>query len=166
MIEPRFRLRAINQVCLVVQDLERTMEAYWCHMGIGPWRVYTYGPPMVKDPTYRGEPEPYHMRIALAQVGDMVVELIQHLDGRTIYRDFTDRAGEGLHHIGIFVENLSEAVEQMRQAGFRVIQSGCGYGVHGDGGFAYLDTEEELGTVWELIEVPSERFPPERIYPS
>jgi methylmalonyl-CoA/ethylmalonyl-CoA epimerase len=46
-----------------------------------------------------------------------------------------------------------------------VIQSGRGYGRWGDGGYAYLDTEESLGMILELIEVPRERVPPEREFP-
>lgn len=165
MGEPKFKLKEINQICLVVKDLDRAMEAYWRNFGIGPWRVYTYGPPLVKDTTYRGRPESYHMRLALASVGNIGLELIQHLDGDTVYKEFLERAGEGVQHLGVIVENLGRAVEQMQQAGFRVIQSGRGYGVHGDGGYAYVDTADELGVVYELIELPSERVEPERIYP-
>jgi hypothetical protein len=46
-----------------------------------------------------------------------------------------------------------------------VIQSGRGHGVRGDGKFAYLSTEDDLFTVYELMELVSERHPPERVYP-
>ena len=44
--------------------------------------------------------------------------------------------------------------------------TGHGYGKDGDGAYAYLDTAEELGTIWELIEVPRQRPAPAYIYPS
>jgi len=31
---------------VVVTDLQRSMEAYWKLLGIGPWKIYTYAPPM------------------------------------------------------------------------------------------------------------------------
>ncbi len=163
--QPRLKLAAINQIGFVVKDLDKAMEAYWRHFGIGPWRIYTYGPPLVKDTTYRGQRQDFHMRIALADVGGLMIELIQHLDGDTVYKEFGERAGEGVQHLGIFVKNLKEAVAEAEAAGYKVIQSGRGYGAHGDGGFAYLDTEKELGTIYELIEIPSVRRPPERVYP-
>ena len=63
------------------------------------------------------------------------------------------------------VDDLDLAVEQARRSGYQVIQSGRGYGVRGDGKFAYLSTEDDLFTVYELIELVSERVAPERIYP-
>jgi hypothetical protein len=56
-------------------------------------------------------------------------------------------------------------VAEARSAGYEVIQSGRGHGVHGDGKFAYLNTEDDLCTVYEVIELVSERRPPERVYP-
>lgn len=106
------------------------------------------------------------MRLALAQVGPLVVELIQPLSGDTIYVEHLDRKGEGLHHVGVFVPSFDEAVAEARRQGFSVLQSGRGFGRFGDGGYAYLDTEASLGMILELIEVPRERVPPESEFPS
>ena len=159
-------LQKIDQVCVVVRDLDRAMRHYWNILGIGPWRVYTYGPPLVKDTTYRGRRVDYRMRLAFATVGNLAFELIEPLEGPTIYHEFLERGGEGIQHFGIFVPNLEEAAAEMRAHGFEVIMSGRGFGKGGDGGYAYFDTEERLGAVYELIEAPAERYPPERIYPA
>ncbi|MHB1007041.1 MAG: VOC family protein [Chloroflexota bacterium] len=164
--EPKLKLKSINQIGFVVKDLDKSMEAYWRNFGIGPWKIYTYGPPLVKDTMYRGKREDFHMRIAIADAGNIMIELIEHLDGDTVYKEFGQKSGEGVQHLGVFVQNLSEAVKEAEAAGYKVIQTGHGYGATGDGGFAYLDTETELGTVYELIEIPSVRRPPERIYPA
>ncbi len=155
----------INQIALVVRDLDAAMRRYWEVLGVGPWKVYTYGTPLVRDMTYRGRPQEYRMRIALAQVGPLVVELIQPLSGHNVYVEHLDRKGEGLHHIGVFVPSFDRAVAEARQQGLSVLQSGRGYGRLGDGGFAYLDTEATLGLILELIEVPRERVSPEAEYP-
>ena len=44
-------------------------------------------------------------------------------------------------------------------------QDGAGFGKDGDGHYAYLNTEEIIGTAIELIERPKERLEPEKIYP-
>jgi hypothetical protein len=158
-------LTQINQIALVVRDLDVAMRQYWELLGVGPWKVYTYGAPLLRDMTYRGRTQEYRMRLALAQVGPLVVELIQPLSGDTIYVEHLDRKGEGLHHVGVFVASFDEAVAEAQQQGFSVLQSGRGFGRFGDEGFAYLDTEASLGMILELIEVPRERVPPESEFP-
>ena len=115
--------------------------------------------------TYRGRRQDYRMRLALAHAGQTMVELIQPLAGPNLYDEHLKRKGEGLHHIGVFVPSFDEAVAEVKQRGYAVLQSGRGYGRLGDGGFAYLDTERELGLILELIEIPKERIPPEAEFP-
>jgi len=158
-------LTQVNQIALVVRDLDAAVRRYWEMLGVGPWKVYTYGPPLVRDMTYRGKAQEYRMRLALAQMGPLVVELIQPLSDRNIYVEHLDRKGEGLHHLGIIVPSLDQGVAEAERQGFTVLQSGRGYGRFGDGGFAYFDTEASLGVILELIEVPRERVPPEAEYP-
>jgi methylmalonyl-CoA/ethylmalonyl-CoA epimerase len=160
-----FPVTQVNQIALVVRDLDASMRHYWELLGVGPWKTYTYGTPLVRDMTYRGKPQEYRMRIALAQVGAMMVELIQPLSGNNIYVEHLDRKGEGLHHVGVFVPSFDRAVADAQRQGFSVLQSGRGYGKLGDGGFAYLDTEATLGLILELIEIPRERVPAEAEYP-
>jgi len=155
----------IDQVCVVVRDLRRAMEHYWNVLGIGPWRVYTYGRPLVRRLTYRGQPADYQMRLAFAQTPSVMIELIEPTRGPSIYHEFLERGGEGIHHFGVFVPKLDEAVAKAQAAGFAVIMSGHGTGVQDDGGYAYLGTEDQLGAIFELIELPSQRQPPEEIYP-
>ncbi len=162
--EPRLKLKGVQQIGIVVRDLDRAMEAYWRILGIGPWRVYSHGQPTVPVTTYRGRPESFHHRVALADVGGVQLELIQHLDGNTLYKEFLDRFGEGVQHLGVFVEDARATVREAEAAGFKVIQSGCGHGPHGDGAYFYLDTAEQLGVVYEVIQI-REKARPERIYP-
>jgi len=46
-----------------------------------------------------------------------------------------------------------------------VLQEGSGFGLGGDGHYAYLDTEAQFGVTFELVQRPKERVPPEKIYP-
>jgi len=160
-----FPIKHIDQMALIVRDLDESLRRYWETLGIGPWKVYTYGPPLVPRMTYRGKVQTYRMRLAFTQVGNLQLELIQPLLGESIYQEHLDRRGEGLHHIGVFVASLDDAISEATKNGYVVIQSGRGYGKGGDGGYAYLDTEESLGTTLELIEVPRERVPPEMEFP-
>ena len=153
-------LKEINQVCVVVKDLQKSMEYYWSTFGIGPFIIYTYEPPFVTDMEIRGKPKDYRMKIAFAQMGAIQLELIQPL-GESIYTEFLNEKGEGIHHIGCYVDDLNEAVTILEKQGISVLQSGKRPG----GGYAYMDTEETLGAIFELIRRPTSTPTPEAIWP-
>jgi methylmalonyl-CoA/ethylmalonyl-CoA epimerase len=160
-----FLQSGVAQIGILVKDLESTVELYWKVFGIGPWQFYTYGKPLVKHMTYHGKPASYHMRLALANCGTTRIELIQPCEGETVYADFVRDHGYGIQHIGILVDDMQAALQQAEAAGIRMIQDGAGFGVDGDGHYAYLDTEEAYGVTIELIQRPSKRVIPEKIYP-
>jgi hypothetical protein len=160
-----FLQNGVAQVVLVVQDLDKTVENYWNYFGIGPWHFYTYGKPLVKKMSYRGEPVEYKMRVALSWIGSLRIELIEMLEGPTVYADFVKEHGHGVHHFGVLVESMQEAIAQAQEAGLTMTQDGAGFGKDGDGHYAYLNTEEIIGTTIELIERPKGRLEPEKIYP-
>ena len=155
----------VAQVGLVVRDLDRTVECYWRQFGIGPWHFYTYRRPLVKQMTYRGQPADYAMRIALAWIGPLRIELIEMAGGDSVYADFVQEHGYGVHHFGVLVDDMDAALAQAAAAGLAMTMDGAGFGRDGDGHYAYLDTEEDLGTTLELIARPRGRIPPERVYP-
>jgi hypothetical protein len=160
-----FLKNGVAQVALLVENLDEAMENYWNLFGIGPWHVYTYGKPLVKRMTRHGQPSEYKMRVGLAWLGPMRIELIEPLEGDTVYAEFIKEHGYGLHHLGILVEDVDAAIAQAEAAGFKMTQDGAGFGLDGDGHYAYLDTEDRIGATIELIERPKRRAPPERIYP-
>lgn len=155
----------IAQTAIVVEDLERTVEKYWKVFGIGPWQFYTYEKPLVKKMSYQGEPADYAMRIALSYFGPSRVELIEAKRGDSVYTDFVREHGYGVQHLGVLVDDMQAAIAQAEAAGYTVVQDGSGFGLNGDGYYAYLDTAEDLGVMLELIERPKGRRTPEKVYP-
>ncbi|MFA5468876.1 MAG: VOC family protein, partial [Sphaerochaetaceae bacterium] len=101
----------------------------------------------------------------LSYLGQTRIEIIENLEGDTIYTDFIAKHGYGLQHLGIYVNDIEKALEEAKKAGFSVIMEGGGFGLDGDGYFAYLDTENEFGISYELIQRPLKRHEPEEIYP-
>jgi len=160
-----FLQNGIAQVAIIVPNLEEAVENYWKLFGIGDWQFYTYGRPLVKKMSYQGQPAEYKMRVALSYLGPMRIELIEMLEGDTVYADFVREHGYGVHHFGVLVENMEEALAQAEAAGLRMTQDGSGFGRDGDGHYAYLDTEDRIGVTIELIERPKGRMPPEKVYP-
>ena len=160
-----FLKNGVAQVALIVEDLDKAVETYWKLFGIGPWHIYTYGKPLVKRMTYHGKPSEYEMRIALAYIGPLRIELIEMLEGDTVYTDFVKEHGYGVHHFGVLVDDMEEAIARAEAAGLTMTQDGAGFGLDGDGHYAYLDTEGQIGITIELIQRPKRRVPPEAVYP-
>ena len=106
------------------------------------------------------------MRLAFAMCGETQIELVQSVAGPNLYEEFTQQCGEGVQHLGIHVSAMDAATRQMQALGYDVIQSGRGYGVQGDGAFAYFATGDRLSTLIELIQLPRERYPPDARFPA
>jgi hypothetical protein len=158
-------LGRIGQICVVVRDLDEAVRSYWHNLGIGPWWIYTYQPPLVRRMTLAGRVQDYRMRLAFTPGLVPQFELVQPLEGDTIYQQFIDQHGEGLQHLGVFAHDFGDALRKAEAAGYDVIQSGHGFGPDGDGHYAYLSTEGDVSTIFELIDPPARRHPPEYIYP-
>ena len=160
-----FLQNGVTQVCILVPKLEPTVEAYYKLFGIGPWQFYTYAKPFVKQMSYMGKPSDYSMRIALSYFGPTRIELIEPLEGNTVYADYIREHGYGVQHFGLIVDDMKAALAQAEAAGLKMTMDGSGFGLDGDGHYAYLDTEKILGITLELIERPKGRVKPEKVYP-
>ena len=153
--------RMVGQIGIAVRDLDAALESW---AGAGPWHVYTYGPDTVPRLRYRGGPGRFTVRLAL-NFQTPQLELVEPLVGPSIYDGWLEQHGESVHHLAVIVDSLDEAIAVMEEDGFEAVQVGAGYGLDGDGGFAYFDTVARLGFFLEVIEVPRRRREPEVIRP-
>ena len=150
----------IIQVAHVVRDIDMAMKHYWETFGIGPWDIYTFAPPAVRDSMVRGKPSTHTYLLAVTWPGTVQLELMQPLTGRSIYDECLETRGEGLHHMKLYYPDCQAALERFRAMGIAVIQSGK---IDADE-FYYLDTEAALGYVIEIgnngkIREPERRYP-------
>lgn len=153
------RRRSPDQVAFLVEDIEDAMPNWVDHdVADRQWRRYVYDQDFLADSTYRESPGEFSMRLALLGSGPQI-ELIEPISGPSIYHEWIAERGYGFHHFGYFVESLASSVAEFEAAGFPSLQAGSGYGLQGDGGFAYFDFSAELGAWVELIEVPAQRKP-------
>ena len=163
--EKQFPITNISQICILVPDLDKAIRNFYHRFGIGPWTIYTYDDKFVPKQTRHGKPTRYSSRIGLANVGSMRIELIQPLEGETVYTEFIKKHGYGVQHLGVLTENMGESLQQAENAGLAMTMDGSGFGLDGDGHYAYLDTEDLVGITFELIERPKGRHEPEGTYP-
>ncbi|WP_254545995.1 VOC family protein [Halomarina pelagica] len=153
----------ISQVAFVVEDVEDGMDRFGAVLGVGPWQLYRFEPPALHDTTYRGEERDYSMILALATVGDTMIELIEPLTGPSIYTEHLEEHGEGLHHVACFAfEDAPSVVEEFEEAGMPVLQSG----VYEETPYWYFDTAERLnGVIFETADNVDALPEPDGTYP-
>jgi catechol 2,3-dioxygenase-like lactoylglutathione lyase family enzyme len=144
--------KKINQIGIVVKDLELVAENYWNILGIGPWRIFNWEAPFIYDRKYHGKPVCAREKIALAQVGDVQLELLQPVEGPSIYADWIEEHGEGLHHLNFLVNDVDEIAGQLEAEGFRSMQSGRYGPADRQGSFTYFDIKP-LAAIWEPVHV-------------
>jgi hypothetical protein len=156
----------VRQIALVVPDAVASATAWWEHLGIGPWNLYTIGAPDLVDMTYRGRPAPFRIRHALAFSGEVMLELVEPLDGPSIWQEYLERRGPSLHHVAIYTSDFETGRAAMEAEGWTAVQSGDGFGRSRDGRFAYFEHDAVVGVIVEVVQAPTERFPPERTIPT
>ncbi len=155
--------KKVMQVGLVVRDLDASVRRQWDEFGIGPWAIYEFDPARMKNLTIRGKPVEHAMRMALAMIGDVMWELIQPLDDKSIYADFLAEHGEGIHHILFGVEDFDGGEAYLKSKGHEVCQGGQ----VGEVRYAYFDTTESLHTIAEIAALDEQEGlpPPDTTYP-
>jgi len=160
-LPPTLRQRTADQIGILVPNLDLALARYAELFRVDSWAVYSYDDSFVPIREFRGEQGRFSMRLALGGKHPQI-ELIEPLEGPSIYHEWIDQHGYGLHHIGLFVDSVEDAVNEMTGAGFPVLQLGRGYGLDGDGGFAYFDTRDQVQIFTEAIEIPARRPSPLR----
>jgi len=139
----------INQIGYVVSDIQASMQ-HWVRHGAGPW---FYIQNVVTDYfRYRGEDSAMTMSVAIANSGDIQVELIQPTnDAPSVYKDFLSSGREGAQHIAYWSTEYQDLYDRAMATGYTVVQEGSIGGQQGR--FAYLDTEFDQGTVIEISDI-------------
>jgi hypothetical protein len=162
--ESPFLTPPIKQCAIVVHDLDEAVRRWHAQLAIGPWTAYNLAPPRLKAMRYHGEDATFSLRHALAWQGEMQFELVQPLEGPSIFADHLAAHGEGLHHVGKYVPDHPAAVAQALADGFVELQAASGFGAEGDGAFAYFK-HADVALIVELISAPKVRIEPEFVYP-
>lgn len=145
--------RIFGKVCqngYVVRDIEAAMRHWIEVMGVGPWFYIEE----VKTDwfTYRGSPSEARMSIALANSGDLQIELIQpRNDAPSMYKDFLNAGHEGLQHMSYWTQDYQALYDKALDLGYRVGHEGQIGGEKGR--FAYFDTQAHPGTVIEISDI-------------
>lgn len=137
-----------SQLAYVVPDIAATERFFIDTMGVpGFFRIEDIP---VYDATHRGAPGDYGMHLSLGYASDTQIELVQHLRGQSIYKEFLDAHGPGLQHLGHLIDDEPAAIAYFAAHHIPMIQSGR-LGTNPGMRFAYFDTTPQIGIVTETL---------------
>jgi catechol 2,3-dioxygenase-like lactoylglutathione lyase family enzyme len=148
------QLKRLVQIGIVVADRDRTTQLLTSLFGIGPFRLVEWPDRAESKYYYRGVEENIRIRQAFVRLGDVEVELIQPVEGRSGYGDFLKQTGGGIHHVLFEVSDIDPVIRELAKSGVTVLQSGTG--IRPGTRWALLDTREMLGFYVELRHRPGE----------
>jgi methylmalonyl-CoA/ethylmalonyl-CoA epimerase len=153
----------ITQVAVVVKDLKTTMKRYHEVMGWAPWSVYEHKPPVLHDTEVRGKRVAYTMLGAEVHCDPIDFEILQPLEGPSIYKEFLREKGEGLHHVSVVnsADNVHKALADFKKQGIEVLMSGRLNDIE----FYYLDSDPVLKMVAETVSGHAISLKPSYTYP-
>src|SRR5699024_8932216 len=67
------------------------------------------------------EVEPENVKDALLRVGETHLELLESLEDDSAIQKFSEKRGEGSHHVALEVDDINERLTEMRENGIRLI---------------------------------------------
>ena len=137
----------VAQIGVMVRDLEKAIE-YYESLGIGPFKIFEGLPRLERE--VHGKPAPdVKNRVAIAPWGHGVsLELVQPVSGESVQNEFLEKHGEGINHVGFYVDDLDEEIARMEKRGFKVVSGGK---VGGVTRFAYMDMDKVGGVIFEMF---------------
>ena len=155
---------AVTQIGVVVKDLRKTIKVYHETLGWGPWNGFVLKAPRLHHTMLRGEPVEYSMLTAETHVGPVDFELIEPLDGPSIYKEWLDKHGEGVHHIACMLpgSDYDANVANFERMGMKILMGGS---IEDTIRFYYLESEPLLKIVLESGSGHAISLKPDWTYP-
>jgi len=135
--------RRICQIALVVRDIETTARNYAEVFGLPMPTIFTLPPVEEAHTTFRGKLTRSRARLAVFDLGSVVLELTEPDDEPSSWKDFLDTKGEGVHHIGFMVDDLPGSLEALRKRGIPERHSGDYPG----GRYVFVESAAQLGVI-------------------
>lgn len=142
----------LHHISVVVRNMDEAIKFYES-IGIGPFEDY---PPLKEYVKLSVQDETgfFNLQFKIAQVGDIQIQLCQPGEGKSPYKDFLEKKGEGVYHLGFVVDDIDDSEASLKKLGLSVLSSGRR--VDGSG-FSYFDTAGKAGVVLLVRQSPGGR---------
>jgi methylmalonyl-CoA/ethylmalonyl-CoA epimerase len=140
--------KVITQIGILVNDIEKTSQAYAEFFGIEKPQWMLTDAVELSQTEYRGSSSPAQSKLAFFDMGSLQLELIEPDHHPSTWREYLDAHGEGPHHIAFVIEGMKEKIAVLKGKNMALLQKGEYTG----GRYAYMDTFNALKIMIELLE--------------
>lgn len=144
MYETLLNKYGVKQLGYYVEDIDVAAKHFRDALGAGPF--IDSGATTTEKCVYRGKETVLTTRVAMGNLGDIQIELIQVLsEGDNVY---TENGRYGFHHFCVWTEDLEAAIKEFEGLGFEIAvrMTNSGYDV------VYFDCREAFGHYIEIVE--------------
>lgn len=146
-------VQKLYQVSMMVRDLDAAKARFRALLGVEAWVDIGIDSAQMPDCRYYGKPVEHTARLSIGRRGGACFELVEPLDGPTIYRDALDRRGECVHHIMVTLAPPQDFERAAQALADRSIVVGQSASIPGLMAFAYFDGGQPLADLFvEVIQ--------------
>lgn len=131
----------IEHIGIAVKSIEESVKYYETVLGLKCYAIEE-----VKD---------QKVRTAFLKVGQTKIELLEATSEESAIAKFIEKRGEGIHHIAYCVENVKDSLQEVSEAGIRLIDQNPRKGAEGLN-IAFLHPKDTGGVLTELCEYPQD----------
>jgi len=117
----------IDHIGFVVKDIDKSIKEFSNYLNIKDWQRITMKPPLLIKSTLYGKKVEHTFEVATGTLNNLHIELLMPLEGKSVFTEFLQKNGEGLHHIDLFfkkLDDLEKKLKEMIEEGGEIIQSG------------------------------------------
>jgi methylmalonyl-CoA/ethylmalonyl-CoA epimerase len=127
----------IDHIGIAVKNLEESLHFYQETLGLD-----LAGTEVVED---------QHVKVAFLPIGDTEIELLESTDQEGPIARYIEKRGQGVQHLAVRVENIEDAIREMKEKGIRMIDQVPRYGA-GGAKIAFCHPKSTGGVLVELTE--------------
>jgi methylmalonyl-CoA/ethylmalonyl-CoA epimerase len=129
------KIKKIAHLGVAVKDLDKAIEFFTKGLELD----------LTHTEDYQG------MRIGFVPVGESSVELLADVSGSSAIVKFLEKNGEGIHHIAFEVDDINQALAELKEKGVKLIDETPRLGAHGMT-IAFLHPKASHGILMELVQ--------------
>ncbi|GFE59929.1 methylmalonyl-CoA epimerase [Geobacter sp. AOG2] len=130
-------LTKINHIGIAVKSLDEALPFYRDNLGMAFAGIE--------------EVAEQKVRVAMLQVGESKIELLEPTSGESPVAKFMEKNGPGIHHLAYEVEDIEAAIAKLLADGARMIDERPRNGAHGTR-IAFVHPKSSNGVLTELCQ--------------